>query len=74
MLYEDMSHLRKKHGERKDKKTARMREALEERHEHAQPEKPQSDQFDVQTFKPGAASDRMSPQHRAEIPQKRKIV
>ena len=66
-----MSHLRKKGGERKDKKTARMREAEEFKHGMAAPKKPTTDQWDVQVQKPGAPSDRMSPQNRAR-PAKKK--
>lgn|GEM_PF-1942652 len=58
-----MAHPRKKHGERKDKKTARMRTAEELKHGLAAPERPTTDQDDVQTHKPGAASDRNSPPH-----------
>lgn len=59
-----MSHERKKGGERKDKKTARMREAKEFKHGMAKPKKPSTDQWDVQTHKPGHASDKASPQNR----------
>lgn len=55
----------KKGGGRKDKKTARMREDLAERKERAGEPKPTNDQPDIQTFKPGHASDRtVRPQNR----------
>ena len=53
-----MSHERKKGGQRKDKKMERMREAVEKRHREAGGEKRTTDQQDIQTFKPGSASDR----------------
>ncbi|HXH60641.1 MAG TPA: hypothetical protein VNI20_04720 [Fimbriimonadaceae bacterium] len=59
-----MPHTRKKAGERKDKKTARMREAEEFKHGMAKPKKKTSDQWDVQSYKPGHASDKTSPQNR----------
>lgn len=36
----------------------RMREAVEKRHQEAGEEKRTTDQQDIQTFKPGSASDR----------------
>jgi hypothetical protein len=66
-----MAHTRKKAGERKDKKTARMREAEDFKHGMAGPKKPTTDQWDVQTHKPGAPSDKMSPQNKAR-PAKKK--
>ncbi|MFN8220261.1 MAG: hypothetical protein U0S12_09055 [Fimbriimonadales bacterium] len=55
-----MSHERKKGGVRKDKKTQKMREAVDLKHQlhDAAPERPTTDQWDVQTFKPGSAGDR----------------
>lgn len=53
-------HDRKKNGQRKDKKNERLRKAIEERHEQAGPERPTHDQKDIQTFKPGGPSDKMS--------------
>lgn len=53
-----MSHERKKGGQRKDKKMERMREAVEKRKEESGDVKPTTDQPDIQTFKPGSASDR----------------
>ena len=53
-----MSHERMKDGERKDKKNARMREAVAERKEHGSKEEHKSDQSDIQDFKPGGADDR----------------
>ena len=53
-----MSHDRKKAGQRKDKKNARMREDIERRHQNAGPEKPETDQWDIQAFKPGSANDK----------------
>ncbi len=52
-----MSHDRKKDGQRKDKKNARMREDVAFRHVMAKPIKPSTDQGDIQAFKPGAADD-----------------
>lgn len=52
-----MSHPRKKHGERKDKKNERMREDVALRKAHAQEPNPTSDQPDVMNFKPGGPSD-----------------
>jgi len=60
-------HTRKKGGERKDKKVARMREAVEERHAHQEDPKPQSDQWDIQAQKPGSARDHMNPQERGKL-------
>jgi hypothetical protein len=57
-------HTRKKDGQRKDKKMARMREDVEERHEGAQ-EKRTTDQHDVTPYKTGSARDRsVSPEER----------
>jgi hypothetical protein len=53
-----MAHERKKNGERKDKKNERMRESVQVRHENPAEPHSSTDQPDVQTFKPGAASDR----------------
>ena len=64
---EAMAHQdrKKKGGVRKDKKTARMRDDLAERKENAGEPKPTHDQVDIQTFKPGHASDRTTrPQNR----------
>lgn len=52
-----MAHERKKGGQRKDKKVARMREDVEHRHESGHP-KPQSDQHDIQSHKPGGPTDK----------------
>ncbi len=52
-----MSHERKKGGQRKDHKVARMREDVEKRHAAAQ-EQPTTDQNDVTMFKSGGPSDR----------------
>jgi hypothetical protein len=48
---------RKKNGERKDKKSRRMRDSVEARRTQAAAQRPSSDQPDVQRFKPGSASD-----------------
>lgn len=58
-----MSHDRKKAGQRKDKKNARMREDTERRHQNAGPERPDTDQWDIQTFKPGSANDKNRLRH-----------
>lgn len=56
---------KKKGGERKEKKTARMRSEVESRKEHAGAPRPSHDQPDIQSFKPGHASDRTTrPQNR----------
>lgn len=60
-----MAHTRKKSGERKDKKVARMHQAEEFKTGMAHGEKPTTDQKDIQAFKPGHASDKSSPQNRA---------
>ena len=52
-----MSHPRKKGGERKDKKNERMREDVHIRKLWAHDPKPQTDQGDVQTYKPGSSGD-----------------
>ena len=52
-----MAHDRKKSGQRKDKKTARMREDVERRRE-AEVERPTTDQKDLVPFKSGGPSDR----------------
>lgn len=52
-----MAHPRKKSGGRKDKKNERMREDVAWRHAMAQPERPSTDQEDIQTFKPGSHND-----------------
>lgn len=65
-----MSHERKKHGERKDKKNKRMHEDVEMRHKMAEArgEQPESDQHDVQGFKSGGPSDKINnPQARGKI-------
>ena len=56
-----MPHLRKKGGERKDKKNERMRESVTERKLSAGPKRPSTDQQDIQTFKPGSEGDRSAP-------------
>lgn len=66
-----MSHERKKGGQRKDKKVERLRKDLEQRAARAKPKAPQTDQHDLQTFKPGAPSDKLSPQRRPR-PDKKK--
>ena len=48
---------KKKNGERKDKKSKRMRDTVDARHAQAAPPKRSTDQPDVQFFKPGSASD-----------------
>ena len=59
------SDRKKKVGERKDKKNARMREDVQRRREQEQPAGPETDQPDVQTFKPGSRGDRnMDPSNR----------
>ncbi|MFN8140279.1 MAG: hypothetical protein U0R49_10830 [Fimbriimonadales bacterium] len=60
-----MAHERKKGGVRKDKKVERMREDVAERKSKAKP-KTTTDQWDVQTQKPGSASDKSKPQARAK--------
>lgn len=64
-------HERKKAGERKDKKVHRMREA-EELSKALGEERPTSDQWDVQTHKPGSAGDRNNSARlaRAKLPPK----
>lgn len=52
-----MSHPRKKGGERKDKKNERMREDVAIRKIWAHEPKRQTDQGDIQAFKPGSAGD-----------------
>ena len=52
-----MSHERKKHGERRDKKNERMREAREERATEHVEAPHRTDQADVVTYKPGSARD-----------------
>jgi hypothetical protein len=52
-----MHERKKKDGHRKDKKMERMREDVKERKENAAP-KVSNDQKDIQTFKPGAPSDK----------------
>lgn len=60
------SNRKKKDGQRKDKKNARMREDVQRRHENEGEPKPSTDQKDIQTFKPGSAGDRtVDPQNRA---------
>ena len=58
-----MSHERKKGGQRKDKKSARMREDVARRHLDAEPEGHRSDQWDIQAFKPGSANDKNRETH-----------
>jgi hypothetical protein len=65
-----MAHIRKKHGERKDKKNARMREAEEYKAGSAGPDQPTTDQWEVQTYKPGGPTDKTVAERRA--PSKRK--
>jgi hypothetical protein len=48
---------KKKNGERKDKKSKRMRDSVEARHAQAAPPRRSTDQADIQLFKPGSASD-----------------
>lgn len=54
-----MPHKRKKGGVRKDKKVAKMREAIEMRHELSdqKPDRPRTDQHDIVNYKPGSARD-----------------
>jgi hypothetical protein len=52
-----MHDRKKKDGQRKDKKNARMREDEAKRQANAEPHV-SSDQKDIQTFKPGARNDR----------------
>ena len=60
---------KKKGGERKEKKRARMREDVQRRLVNEQEPKPSSDQKDIVTFKPGSAKDRtVSPETRAQKP------
>lgn len=49
---------KKKGGQRKDKKTARMREDIQRRRESKGPAGPETDQPDVVTYKPGSRGDR----------------
>lgn len=51
-------HDRKKHGERKDKKNVRMRDANTFKHAMADDERPTTDQHDVVGYKPGGPRDR----------------
>lgn len=53
-----MAHIRKKHGERKDKKNERMHEAVEYRKAIAQEPHPTTDQKDVVSYKSGGPSDK----------------
>jgi len=55
-----MSHdnRKKKGGQRKAKKTARMREDVQRRRESETPAGPETDQPDVVTYKPGSRGDR----------------
>ena len=53
-----MHERKKKDGQRKDKKMQNMREAVAERKANAAPDKPTTDQKDIQTFKPGSQGDR----------------
>jgi hypothetical protein len=52
-----MSHLRKKHGQRKDKKNERMREDVADRKATQHEPKPTTDQHDVVDYKPGSQRD-----------------
>lgn len=64
-----MSHAdrKKKGGERKDKKNARMREDVQRRRENESPPGPETDKPDIQKHKPGSQGDRnMDP---ANIPR-----
>lgn len=48
---------KKKGGERKDKKNARMRESVELRHDQQTKAPHHTDQVDIQTYKPGSRGD-----------------
>jgi hypothetical protein len=48
---------KKKGGERKDKKNARMREDIQQRRQSEGAESPDSDQPDVVKYKPGSKED-----------------
>jgi hypothetical protein len=52
------SERKKKGGERKDKKNARMREDVQRRRENEGEAGPESDQPDIQSHKPGSRGDR----------------
>ncbi|MBS1717611.1 MAG: hypothetical protein JSS72_07755 [Armatimonadetes bacterium] len=52
-----MAHNRKKGGQRKDHKLEKMHKAVAERKANAHEPKPQTDQPDIQDFKPGSRSD-----------------
>ncbi len=65
-LFDNVSmHDRKKGGQRKDHKNKKMHESVEMRHKlaEAREEKPDSDQKDIQSFKPGSAGDKNAPPH-----------
>lgn len=49
---------KKKDGQRKDKKNARMREDVQRRRENEVPAGPNTDQPDIVTYKPGSRGDR----------------
>lgn len=49
---------KKKGGERKDKKNARMREDVQRRRENEDPKGPSSDQADIIDYKRGSRGDR----------------
>jgi hypothetical protein len=51
------SDRKKKDGERKDKKNARMREDVQRRHESEGKESTNSDQPDIVKYKPGSRKD-----------------
>ena len=57
-----MSHERKKGGERKDHKVARMREDVAKRHA-AEKDHPTTDQPDVTMFKSGGPTDKTVQPH-----------
>jgi hypothetical protein len=67
-----MAHTRKKAGERKDKKTARMRETEDFKHGMAKPKKPTTDQHDLQSYKKGHESDESAPQNLAKAKTQKK--
>ena len=52
-----MSHLRKKDGQRKDKKNERMRESEAYRKAMAHEARPTTDQNDIVSYKSGSHSD-----------------
>ena len=52
-----MHERKKKGGERKDKNTKAMRDAIQHRREAEGEPRPHTDQEDIQTFKSGSAGD-----------------